>query len=272
LKTCPQGLNLEKVVTRDEAFAADTAAAVQYNADLLNLLVTRVNSLEAATTLTSGGFQKLSDFATDGLQKSSDYSADLDKKLRQHIDEAVALMKVDVERLEKVAQAAQPGVDFGQMGKAFDTLRTELTSVSARLAESFELLQTQQTAAVARLESLEGTSTEVEKRALQNFAVLATKLTELESMYHGSGAAPAPAQTAPAAAPWAVPATAGVDPMAGGNDSWAGKFLGGGSRAPTSFGGRPPSVPIYNDCRDRSQGTKIWNEAREPRRGTKTRN
>ena len=88
-------VNLEKVVTRDEAFAADTAAAVQYNADLLNMLVTRVNSLEAATVLSGEGFQKVSDFATEGLQKASDYSADLDKKLRQHIDEAIALMKVD---------------------------------------------------------------------------------------------------------------------------------------------------------------------------------
>ena len=53
-------VNLEKVVTRDEAFAADTAAAIQYNADLLNMLVTRVNSLEAATVLSSEGFQKVS--------------------------------------------------------------------------------------------------------------------------------------------------------------------------------------------------------------------
>ena len=42
-------VNLEKVVTRDETFASDLAGAVQYNADLLNLLVTRVNALEAAT-------------------------------------------------------------------------------------------------------------------------------------------------------------------------------------------------------------------------------
>ena len=65
---CAGFVNLERVLTRDEAFAADTAAAVQYNADLLNMLVTRVNSLEAATTLASDGFQKVSDFATEGLQ------------------------------------------------------------------------------------------------------------------------------------------------------------------------------------------------------------
>ena len=76
----------------------------------------------------------------------------------------------------------------------------------------------------------EVTSKEVEKRALKNFAVLASKLTELESLYHGSGAAPARAQSAPAAAP--------VDPMAGGNDSWSRSFLGGGQPA-----GQAPPFP-----------------------------
>ncbi len=33
--------------------------------------------------------------------------------------------------------------------------------------------------------------------------------------------------------------------MAGGNDSWSGKFLGGGPREQMPFGGRPQSVPIY---------------------------
>ena len=62
-------VNLEKVVTRDETFAANVAGAVQYNADLLNLLVTRVNALEAAMVLSSDGLQKASDFTTEGLQQ-----------------------------------------------------------------------------------------------------------------------------------------------------------------------------------------------------------
>ena len=38
-------VNLERTVTRDETFQSNVAGAVQYNADLLNLLVTRVNAL-----------------------------------------------------------------------------------------------------------------------------------------------------------------------------------------------------------------------------------
>ena len=60
-------VNLEKVVTRDETFASDLAGAVQYNADLLNLLVTRVNALEVSTVLSSEGLQEASDFTTEGL-------------------------------------------------------------------------------------------------------------------------------------------------------------------------------------------------------------
>ncbi len=98
-----------------------------------------------------------------------------------------------VETLEKIAQAAQPGVDFGKMGEAFDTLQAELTSVSTRLTEAAELLQTQQSAAITRVESLELTSGLVERSALEKFAELASKFTELEALYHGSAAAPAPA-------------------------------------------------------------------------------
>jgi hypothetical protein len=176
-------VNLEKVVTRDETFASDLAGAAQYNADLLNLLVTRVNALEAATVLSSEGLQKASDFTTEGLQKASDFtsdglqkasefSTDLDKKLRAHIDEAIQAMKVDFDRLEATAQAAQPGVDFGKMGKAFDDLQGQIIAMSTRTSESFELLQTQQTAAVTRVESLEVTSNLVHKESTENFATI----------------------------------------------------------------------------------------------------
>ena len=142
-------VSLEKVVTRDETFASDLAGAVQDNADLLNLLVTRVNALEAATVLSSEGFQKASDFTTEGLQKASDFTTEglqkasdftteLDTKLRAHLDEAILAMKVDFDRLEAKAQAAQPSVDFGKMGKAFDDLQGQLTAMSTRLSESFE--------------------------------------------------------------------------------------------------------------------------------------
>ena len=94
-------------------------------------------------------------------------------------------MKVDFDRLEKIAQAAQPGVDFAKMGTAFDDLQGQLTAVSTRLTEASELLQTQQTAVVTRVESLELTSGLVERSALEKFAVLASKLTELEAIYVG---------------------------------------------------------------------------------------
>ena len=130
-------VNFEKVMTRDETFASDLAGAVQYNADLLNLLVTRVNALEVSTVLSTEGLQKASDFTTEGLQKASDFTTELDKTLRAHIDEAIALMKIDFERLEAKAQAAQPVVDFGKMGKAFDDLQGQITTMSTRLSESF---------------------------------------------------------------------------------------------------------------------------------------
>ena len=101
-------VNLEKVITRDETFASDLAGAVQYNADLLNLLVTRVNAIEVSTVLSTEGLQKASDFTTEGLQKASDFTTELDTTLRAHIDEAIALMKVDFERLEAKAQAVNP--------------------------------------------------------------------------------------------------------------------------------------------------------------------
>ena len=78
------------------------------------MLVTRVNTLEAAVKLASTN--------TMGVQKASDFTTELDTKLRAHLDEAMA-MKVDFERLEALAQAAPPGVDFGKMGKAFDDLQ-----------------------------------------------------------------------------------------------------------------------------------------------------
>ena len=184
--------NFERVVTRDEAFASDVAGSVQYNADLLNLLITRVNALEVATQLSSEGLQKASDYTAEGFQKSSDFTTELDRKLREHIDLAIAAMKVDFDRLEEIAQAAQPGVEFGKMGKAFDDLQGQLTAVSTRLSEASELLQTQQTAAITRVEALELTSNHVHKDALEKFAVLATKFTELESLYHGSGAGSRP--------------------------------------------------------------------------------
>ena len=62
-------LNLQRLQARDETFQPNVAGAVQYNADLLNLLVTRVNALEAATVLSNDGLQKASDFTTDGLQR-----------------------------------------------------------------------------------------------------------------------------------------------------------------------------------------------------------
>ena len=116
-------MNFEKVVTRDETFASNVAGAFQYNADLLNLLVTMVNALEAATVLSSEGLQKASDFTTEGLQKASDFSTDLDKKLRAHIDEAILAMKVDFDRLEATAQAAQPGVDLARWARHSTTCR-----------------------------------------------------------------------------------------------------------------------------------------------------
>ena len=48
-------LNLQRLQARDETFQSNVAGAVQYNADLLNLLVTRVNALEASTVLLNDG-------------------------------------------------------------------------------------------------------------------------------------------------------------------------------------------------------------------------
>ena len=241
-------LNLQRLQARDETFESNVAGAVQYNADLLNLLVTQVNALEAATVMSNEGLQKASDFTMEGFQKASDFSTDLDKKLRAHIDEAILAMKVDFDRLEATAQAAQPGVDFGKIGKAFDDLQGQLTATSARLSGSFELLQTQQTAAVTRVESLEVTSNLVLKESTENFATIVAKFTELEALYHGSGAAPAPAQTQSTAA----------DPLANGADSWSTWLNKGGKGqaqipafsaaaqmpplSAASFGARPQSM------------------------------
>ena len=115
----------------------------------------------------------------EGFQKASDFSTDLDKKLRAHIDEAILAMKVDFDRLEATAQAAQPDVGFGKMGKAFDDLQSQLAAVSMELSESFEHLQTQQTTATNRVEVLEGTSSLVHKEAIENFSILAAKFTKL---------------------------------------------------------------------------------------------
>ena len=43
-------LNLQRLQARDETFQSNVAGAVQYNADLLNMLFTKVNTLEAAVT------------------------------------------------------------------------------------------------------------------------------------------------------------------------------------------------------------------------------
>ena len=59
-------LNLQLLQAHDETFQSNVASAVQYNADLLNLIVTRVNTLEATVTLASAntmeGLQKVHDF------------------------------------------------------------------------------------------------------------------------------------------------------------------------------------------------------------------
>ena len=88
-------------------------------------------------------------------------------------------LKVDFERLEAKAQAAQPGVDFGKMGNAFDDLQGQLTVVSTRLSESFELLQSQQAIAATRVEVFEGTSNLVHKEATENFTALGVTVAEL---------------------------------------------------------------------------------------------
>ena len=97
------------------------------------------------------------------------------------------------------------------MGKAFDDLQSQLTAVSTRLSESFEHLQSQQATAATRVEVLEGTSNLVHKEATENFTALGVTVAELQALYHGAGAAPAPMQALPVA----------VDPMANGADSWS---------------------------------------------------
>ena len=110
--------------------------------------------------------------------------------------------------------------------------------MSTRLSESVEHLQSQLTTAAARVEILKGTSNLVHTEATANFTALGATVAELQALYHGAGAAPAPTQAA--------------HPMAHRADSWS-SFLGKGGKAPmqmpafstAAFGGRPPSVPIH---------------------------
>ena len=228
-------LNLQRLQARDETFQSLVAGAVQYTADLLNLIVTRVNTLEAAVTLASTN-------TMEGFQKVHDFTTERDISVRSELDTAISALKVDFERLEAKAQAAQPGVDFRRMGKAFDDLQSQLTAVSTRLSESFEHFQSQQATAATRVEILEGTSNLVHTEATANFTALSATVAELQALYVGAGAASAPTQAPPVA----------VDPMARGNDSWS-SYLGKGGHAPVqapafpsaAFGGRPQAVPIH---------------------------
>ena len=136
---------------RDEALQSSVVGAVQYNADLLNSLIARVNALEASATLVASETKA-------GLLKVEAFTVERDGMVRSELETAMKGLKVDFERLEATAQAAQPGVDFGRMGKAFDDLQSQVTAVTTQLSDPVENLQSQLTTAAARVEILEGAS------------------------------------------------------------------------------------------------------------------
>ena len=92
-------LNLQRLQARDETFQSSVAGAVQYNADLLSLIVTRANTLEAAAVLSNTNTMK-------GLQKVHDFTVERDVKVRNELDTAISALKVDFERQLKLLNQA----------------------------------------------------------------------------------------------------------------------------------------------------------------------
>ena len=130
-------LNLQRLQVCDETFQSSVAGAAQYNADLLNLIVTQVNTLEAAAALATTN-------TMDCLQKVHDFTVERDVKVRSELDTAISALKVEFERLQALGRDAQstPAPDLGRAHEKFEQLQQAVSVSAGRLAVSTEQFRT----------------------------------------------------------------------------------------------------------------------------------
>ena len=93
--------NFQRLQARDRGFQTSVSKAVLWNADLLNKLVTRANTLEASAALVTSEVS----VALDGV---SDLNIARDKQLRDELDAMAKKLESGFERLAGAASTAQP--------------------------------------------------------------------------------------------------------------------------------------------------------------------
>ena len=156
-------MNLQRLQARDEGFQTSVSQAVHWNADLLNKLVTRVNTLEASAALVTSEVK----VALDGV---SELNIARDKQLRVELASMAEMFKSGFERLEEAAASARPvghteDSDLSKVSTTFDGLQ-------ARMLDFSEQLQMQVNAATTRVEEIASTSNLVHSEAQLQLQVL----------------------------------------------------------------------------------------------------
>ena len=82
--------NLSKQVSRDSQLLDSTSKAVEWNSQLLNALITRVNTLEAGSTVARQKVDSLTSEVAEAVQKLAAVDRDRDQSLRDELSAMAA--------------------------------------------------------------------------------------------------------------------------------------------------------------------------------------
>ena len=191
--------NLSKLQARDTALLGSTSSAVEWNSQLLNALITRVNMLKASNTVAG---QKVDNLTTE-ITRVTDILAATDMQRDQNLRDELSAMTVKLDeghaqlkhqiasmRPVDVGQAA-PGLDMGSINGSLAALRVDVDSVVGRLHEvvgkvtQMDAAQSNVSYLSNRVELIEQTVTEQQ-----------VEIAKINTRGDAQGAAPAPpAQT-----------------------------------------------------------------------------
>ena len=207
--------NLVALQERDFKALMSTADASHYNAQLLNAVVGRLNTLEAAMVLTTSAVGTLTEDAKATIQQLADHEAKADANLREQLvktDRALRdELNVMTQKLEaKLAEMSATPAPIGATPAS--------PARWGRVAVELEALKANTDHLAGKLRDLDGFTTNLVREqqgavnALQNVShAQAAQITGLEQAVGGILASASRAQTS-APAP-------GSDPLAG-NDAW----------------------------------------------------
>ena len=172
--------NLQRLQSRDEGFRTSVSQAVHWNADLLNKLVTRVNTLEASSKLVTDETKQAFDAVNEQVVKR-------DGQLREELNQMAVKLETGLAALECTAASAQTATS--SEGLELVRLSTSLDTLQAQMLEWTEKAQGQIDATFARAEEIETGVSMVQQEAQMQSQDVNGKLNELYSSYQPSGPA-----------------------------------------------------------------------------------